>query len=140
MTAFALLLSRHQTDSGKFELAYGFLGLTIIAVWTLWDRRYKRIWQDYRSRGWSRIEGQFDEGEVIPMRRGRSKTIAGYEVWLGYEYKAEGDQAGVYRLPRGTKGDAEEAMRKLANQRIIVRVSPRNSTRSHVSDEDISFL
>jgi hypothetical protein len=130
---------RHQPGDGKFELFYGLFGLTIVAVWTLWVRHYSRIWVDYRSRGWQRVAGRFDDGEVVTMRKARSKTIAGYEVWLGYDYQAEGEQAGLYRLPRKSKEDAETALSRLANQHMTVRVAPRNPKRSHVS-EDLAAL
>jgi hypothetical protein len=74
-----------------------------LAATVLWDRRYRRRWLNYRSRNWKRIEGLFDEGEVITMKKGRSQDIAGYEVWLGYDYEAEEEQVGVYRLPRKTR-------------------------------------
>lgn len=138
MNAFALLLARQRNGSGSFELIYGLSGLGVIVAWTLWDRHYRRVWQDWRSRTWMRIEGQFDEGEVVVMRKARSQAIAGYQVWLSYEYKADGDQAGVYTLPCKTENEAEEALKRLSNRRIVVRVSPRKANRSHVSDEDIS--
>jgi hypothetical protein len=68
-----------------FDLLYGGVALTFLAGSVLWDRRYRRGWQNYRSRNWKRIDGRFDEGEVITMRKARSKSIAGYEVWLGYD-------------------------------------------------------
>jgi hypothetical protein len=140
MSAWSLVVFRRQPENLKFDLLYCGAMLAFLAVFVAWDRRYRRTWHNYRSRNWRRIEGLFDEGEVITMRKARSQTVAGYEVWLGYDYEAEGEQVGVYRLPRKTKDEAEAAPNKLANQRIVVRVSPRNSKRSFVSDEDLSAL
>ena len=65
------------------------------------------------------------------MRKGRSKTIAGYEVWLGYEYRAGGD----YSLPFRTKDEADAALRLLAIKTTVARAAPGQPKRSLVSDE-----
>jgi hypothetical protein len=140
MSVWTLILLRRPPENGTFDLLYGGAALTFLAVFVLWDRRYRTRWLNYRTRNWKRIEGVFDEGEVITMRKGRSESVAGYQVWLGYDYEADGEQAGLYRLPRKTKEEAEAALSKLAHQRVVVRVAPRNSKRSFVSDEDLSAL
>lgn len=140
MAVLILLLFRHQPENGVFGLLCGGAVLTFLAGSVLWDRRYRRRWQNYRSRNWKKIDGRFDKGEVITMRKARSKSIAGYEVWLGYDYEAEGQQVGVYRLPRKSKDEADTALSTLAHQRIVVRVAPGNPKRSFVSDEDLIAL
>jgi hypothetical protein len=140
MAILILLLFRHRPEDGMFDFLYGGVVLTFLAGSVLWDRRYRRRWQNYRSRNWKRIDGRFDEGEVITMRRARSKSIAGYEVWLGYDYEAGGEQVGVFRLPRKSKDDADAALSTLARQRILVRVDPDNPDRSFVSDDDLIAL
>jgi hypothetical protein len=115
-----------------FDLLYGGVVLTFLAGSVLWNRRYRRRWQNYRSRNWKRIDGRFDEGEVITMRKARSKSIAGYE--------AKGEQVGVFRLPRKSKDDADAALSTLAHQRIVVWVDPDNPDRSFVSDDDLIAL
>ena len=74
------------------------------------------------------------------VRKARSKSIAGYEVWLGYDYEAEAEQVGVFRLPRKSKDGADAALSTLAHQRIVVRVDPDNPDRSFVSDDDLIAL
>jgi hypothetical protein len=140
MAILILLLFRHRPENGMFDLLYGGVVLTFLAGSVLWDRRYRRRWQNYRSRNWKRIDGRFDEGEVITMRKARSKSIAGYEVWLAYDYEAEGERVGVFRLPRKSKDDADAALSTLAHQRLVVRVNPDNPDRSFVSDDDLIAL
>jgi hypothetical protein len=137
MAILIQLLFRHRPENGMFDLLYGGVVLTFLAGFVLWGRRYRRRWQNYRSRNWKRIDGQFDEGEVVTMRKARSKSIAGYEVWLGYGYEVEGEQVGVYRLPRKSKDDADAVLSTLAHQRVVVRVAPGKPNRSFVSDEDV---
>jgi len=115
MAILTLVLLRHQTENGMFDLFYFGAVLTSLAGYVLWDRRYRRKWQNYRSRNWKRIEGRFDEGEIITMRKARSKTIAGYEVWLSYDYEAEGEQVGLYRLARKTKDEADSTLEPVMN-------------------------
>jgi hypothetical protein len=74
------------------------------------------------------------------MLKGRSKSIAGYEVWLSYEYESEGEQFGLYTLPRKSQDEAVQTLSVLANQRIPVRVAPGKPRRSFVSDEDLTAL
>jgi Protein of unknown function (DUF3592) len=140
MAILILFLFRRRPENGMFDLLYGGVVLTFLAGSVLWDRRYRRRWQNDRSRNWKRIDGRFDEGEIITMRKARSKSIAGYEVWLGYDYEAEGEQVGVFRLPRKSKDDADAALSTLAHQRIVVRVDPDNPDRSFVSDDDLIAL
>jgi len=135
-----LILLRRDSGSGAFELVFGGAVFALIAAWTLWERVYARKWHEYRSRNWTRVEGQFDEGEVIAMRRARSQTISGYEVWLGYDYHAEGEQNGLYRVSEGRKHEADAALTALAHKRIVVRVNPRNPKRSFVSENDFEGL
>jgi hypothetical protein len=131
---------RRRPENLAFDLIYGVVVAMFLAAYVLWDRRYRRRWQDHRSRNWKRIDGQFDEGEVITMEKARSKTVAGYEVWLGYDYEAEGERVGVFTLPRESREDADAALTALANQRIVVRVDPRNPDRSFVSEDDLAAL
>ena len=78
------------------------------------------------------------------MRKGRSKKIAGYQVWFFYDYEADGDQGDLYTLPFSgefpTEQEAEEFRELVADQSIIVRVSPRRPKRSCVLDEDVKPL
>ena len=78
------------------------------------------------------------------MRKGRSGPISGYQVWVGYEYEADGDQIGIYTLPFSgefpTKEAAEEFRKLVADQSVIVCVSPRNPKRSCVLDDDVRPL
>lgn len=135
---FAVL---RKTEPLGFTLAYGGFIWAIVGGWVLWDRRYRRKWRARRASSWPKVDGRFDEGEIVTMMRGRSKTVAGYEVWLGYEYEAEGEQAGVFRLPEARdRTEAERLLRLLANQRVPVRVCPGKPDKSRVIDEDIQFL
>ncbi len=135
-----LVLLRHRRENGTFDLWYGGVVLTFLAGYTLWDRHYRRLWHNYRTRNWKKVDGRFDEGEVVTMLKGRSRTIAGYEVWLNCEYEAEGEQFGLYRLPLKSQDEAVQALSVLANQKIPVRVAPSKPGRSFVSDEDLTAL
>ncbi len=89
--------------------------------------------------------GRFDDGDIVPMMKGGTKVVAGYQVWLAYEYESEGTQVGIYTLPFScyefsSEKQAEECRRIVANAIIPVRVSPRNPKRSCVLDEDVKIL
>ena len=117
----------------------------VFAAATLWERRYRRAWIQSRARGWQQVVGRFDDGDIVRMRKGRSKAIAGYQVWLMYEYECKGAQVGIYTLPFSTyefssEAEAEECRRIVANQCVPVRISPGNPKRSCVLDEDVKSL
>ena len=108
------------------------------------EPRGQRRWQQARARAWRRVAGKFDEGEVITMRKGRSGEISGYKVWMGYEYREEEEDGGIYTLPVSgefeTIDEAERCRKVMAFQPITVRVSPRNPKKSCVFDQDITHL
>jgi hypothetical protein len=139
--ALSILLRREQ-GSPVFDFAFSAVGLALVAGLILWHRRYGRIWRQYRARDWRQVMGIFDEGEIVVMRKGESQAIAGYQVWLGYNYQADGEQTGLfYTLPFSgefpSKDEAEQWRRLVANQSIVVRVSPSNPKRSCVLDVDV---
>ena len=74
------------------------------------------------------------------MKKGRSETIAGYEVWMYYVYRVDGEQGGIYTLSFATKEEAEESRRLPAHQHIPVRVAPGRKNESRVLDEDLATL
>jgi hypothetical protein len=75
------------------------------------------------------------------MRKGRSETIAGYEVWMGYEYQVEGEQGGVYCYPEvASRDDAEATLKLFAHKNIAVRVNPNKPNRSYVLGNDVEQL
>jgi hypothetical protein len=137
MTTGLLMFFRQRSDSGFFELLYGCVILAFVAAWAAWDRSYRDKWHEFRSRNWTRVKGRFDEGELVTMRKGRSQTVSGYEVWLSYEYQVDGDQIGVFRLSERTEHEAEAAMKMMANREVTVRVNPRNPKKSFVVEEDL---
>lgn len=117
--------------------------LTLFAGFILWQRRYGRMWKQYRAKDWEQIAGEFDEGDIVAMRAGR--RVTGYQVLFGYYYDAEdagGEQCGLYTLPFfgkfPDKDTAEQCRVKVANRKISVRVSPRNPKHSCVLDQDVS--
>ena len=134
--------------SGKGSLVFDFAGsaviFTLIFGMVLWDRRYRRKWQQFRARNWRQVAGRLDEGEIVPMLKGRSSTISGYQIWFGYDYEAGGEQVGIYTLPFSgefrTQEEAEVFRKLAADQSVIVRVSPRNPKRSCILDEDVGPL
>jgi Protein of unknown function (DUF3592) len=136
-----LLLARNPGPLW-FDLAYSAAISLLLAAFILWDRRYRRHWQQYRARNWAQVMGRFDEGEVVTMFKGRSKTIAGYEVMFVYQYDRDGEQDGAYRLPfygeYKTQDEAEEYRKRIADAQVPVRVSPRNPKRSCVLDDDVA--
>ena len=128
-------------------LSFVYLGMTLawVASIILWTQRgYGRRWQQFRGRSWRQISGKFDDGEIVAMRKGRSRKIAGYQVWLGYDYLADGEQTGLYTLPFVGEFPSEEVAEKYrkqaANRDVVVRVSPRNPKNSCVFDEDVRLL
>jgi hypothetical protein len=128
-----------------FSLVCLVMMLGWVALFILWTRRgYGRRWQQFRARSWRQIAGRFNDGEIVTMRKGGSGKIAGYQVWLEYDYAADGDQTGLYTLP--FVGDfpseevAEKYRKRAANQDVAVRVSPSNPKHSCVFDEDVRFL
>jgi hypothetical protein len=140
-TTIALLNSGRDAPS-IFVLWYFVVCFALIAVVVLWHLRYRRKWRQVRAQDWHQVSGKFDEGEIVTMRKGRAGPISGYQIWLGYDYEADGEQVGLYTLPFSgefpNKDAAEQCRVKVANRAIIVRVSPRNPKRSCVLDEDVS--
>jgi hypothetical protein len=148
-SAVALILVRAAPARGHNVLMFDFVYLGVMLGWValfiLWIRRgYGRKWQQGRARSWRQIAGRLDDGKIVTMRKGRSGKIAGYQVWLGYDYLADGEQTGLYTLPFvgefPTEEVAEEYRRLAANRSVPVRVSPRNPKRSCVLDEDVRLL
>jgi len=142
--AFILLWATPIRDHNELIFDFVCLGvmLGLAALLILWHLRYRRKWQQLRAKDWQQLSGKFDEGEIVTMRKRRAGPISGYQVWLGYDYEAEGEQVGLYTLPFfgefSNKDVAEQCRMKVANRAIIVRVSPRNPKRSCVLDQDVS--
>ena len=93
------LLLRHAAESTIFPLGYFSAILVLVIGFILWDRRYRRAWQQFRARNWPQVAGKFDEGEIVTMRKGRSGVISGYQVWLGHDYEGDGEETALYTLP-----------------------------------------
>jgi hypothetical protein len=144
MQTASFLLFRHDTRSLVFDFAYSAVIFTLIFGMVLWDRRYGRKWQQFRARNWRQVTGKLDEGDIVPLLKGRSRTISGYQIWFGYDYEVDGEQVGIYTLPFfsefRTKEEAEVFRKLAADQSVIVRVSPRNPKRSCILDEDVRPL
>jgi len=146
--AVALILIRAtplRDHHGLFSFVCYAAVLGWIALFILWTQRgYARRWQQFRARSWQELAGKFDEGEIVTMRKGRSGKITGYQVWLGYDYFAGGEQSGLYILPFvgefPTEEVAEKCRRKAGNRDVAVRVSPLNPKRSCVLDQDVRLL
>jgi len=143
--AFILLWATPSRDHNGpiFDLVCSGVMLGWVALFILWIRRgYGRRLEQFRARSWPQIAGRFDDGEIVTIRKGGSGKIAGYQVWFGYE--ADGDQTGLYSLPFvgefSSEEVAEKYRKKVANQDVIVRVSPRNPKHSCVFDEDVRLL
>jgi hypothetical protein len=124
-----------------FDLFFGLIVICIVIALILWDRRYRRRWQQFRAEDWPPVEGIFvlGEGEVVTMRRGSSKTIAGYEARLYYEYQCSGEQDGIYAQFFPTKAEAEAFLKILQGQKVPVRVKPGKSSKSCILDRDVEF-
>jgi hypothetical protein len=135
----SFMLDRHAATP-IYDLSYSVLLLGIVVALILWDRRYRRKWQQARARKWPKVSGLFDEGEIVTMRRGRSDTIAGYDVYLGYSYQANGEQTGLYTCFFSTEEAAQAVRERLGNRAVAVRVAPGNPRKSRVLDEDLSEL
>jgi hypothetical protein len=129
-------------DDPMFTLFYGLVVGCILILFVLWDRRYRRQWQQFRAKDWPKVEGVFvpDEGEIVTMRRGSSKSIAGYEAQLYYEYRFNGEQYGIFRRFFSGHSEAESFLRLLDGQKISVRVNQRNPSKSCIMDQDLEPL
>jgi hypothetical protein len=119
--------------------------VVLVAVVIQWTQGgYGRRWQQFRARSWRQIAGKFDGGEIVTMQKSRSGKITGYQVWLGYDYLADGAQTGLYTLPFAgefpSREAAEKYRKRAANRDVVVRVSPRDPKRSCVSDEGVRLL
>jgi hypothetical protein len=139
---FTEIAALKRGDDPTFGLYFGLGVYCIVILLILWDRRYRREWQQFRARDWPKVEGIFvsGEGEVVTMRRGSSKTIAGYEVHHYYEYQCDGEQYGIYKRFFSTKPEAEAFLKLLDGQRTPVRVRPGKPSRSNILDRDVEAL
>jgi hypothetical protein len=138
---FTIIAIVHQSEPLVFILFQFALPLLILAGVMLWYLRYQRKWRQFRARNWAEVQGSLDEGEVVTMFRGRTKTIAGYQVWFGYDYEGSGDDLDLFVLPFfgefHTKEEAEACRQSLAHRSVPVRVSPRKRKRSRILDRDV---
>jgi hypothetical protein len=130
------------SDRVLFQLALWVVGFGNVTLWILWNNDYRRRWTQHRAREWQSVSGKFDEGAIVPRMGGRSGV--GYEVRLGYDYRADGEQVGICKLPfygvfSNEKG-AEGCRQLVTNRNIAVHVSPRDPKRSAVLDEDVKLL
>jgi hypothetical protein len=148
-SAVAVILVWATPMRGRNDLIFDVACLAAMLGWVtlfiLWIRRgYGRRWQQFRARSWRQIASSFDDGEIVTMRKGRSSKIAGCQVWLGYDYLADGEQTGLYTLPFvgefPTEDVAEKYRKRAANRNVVVRVSSRNPKHSCVFDEDVRLL
>jgi hypothetical protein len=73
----------------------------------------------------------------VTMRRGSSKTIAGYAARLYYEYQCAGEQDGIYTRFFPTRAEAEAFLKILEGQKVPVRVRPRKASKSYILDRDV---
>jgi len=116
------------------------LGMGALAGVILWDLRYRRVWQQSRAGKWQQSEGRFLSGSVIAMRAGRSEEVVEFEVRMDYQYDAGKRMAGVYRRSVPTREAAEAYLKRLANQRITVRIPNGRVSDSRVLDKDVDAL
>ncbi len=128
----------HPSPAISYNFIFAGVCACVVLVLIAWERRYRRQWQAFRARNWRRVIGKFDEGEIITMLKGRSKEIAGYKVLLMYDYEAEGKQCGDYWSEEMTQQQAEFILGRLANRSVTVRVSPDDTAKSIVLDEDLA--
>jgi hypothetical protein len=137
-----LSVIRGSGESPVFAICYGIAVGFIVAIYILWDRRYRRKWEQFRARGWARVEGEFlpGSGETVRMMKGRSEDVAGFEAWLDYRYQDGAELEGTYRRFFGTKQEAQGLIALLEGQRIPVSVSPRKPSISRVLDSDVDQL
>jgi len=134
-----LLAGRH--DSSGFELIWGLTGTLVVVIWIAWDRSWHRKYQQWIARAWPVAIGKFNEGEVIPMLKGRSKEIAGYVVCINYKYASGISYHGVYFTREfSTEEEAEECLQRLENQSIPVRTYPQKPQKSRIRDSDLAPL
>ena len=143
LTASCLVL-RHGVEPPLFTLAYFVVILIVVIGFILWDRRYRRAWQQFRARNWPAVAGKFDKGENVTMRKAKSHTISGYQVWIGYSCEGNREETGFYTLPFSgefpTEEEAEKSRKSLAHKSVIVRVSPRHPKHSCILDNDVRPL
>jgi hypothetical protein len=134
-----IFVARPDEPLGATVLMTILVGIGVTAV-ILWNRRYRRVWEQYRGGRWPKAVGRFSSGEVITMLTARTQQPAGYEVWMEYEYKAGQQMEGLYKRPVSTREAGEAYIKRLVNQSIPVRVAPRRPSTSCVLDHDVDAL
>ena len=113
----------------------------VVAGIILWDRRYRRVWEQFRAEQWPPSEGHFSSGEVITMMTARSKQITEFEVRMYYQYEAGRTTGkGIYKRLLPTREAAEAYVERLAKQRIQVRIANGRPSVSCVLDKDVDTL
>jgi hypothetical protein len=123
-----LFVTKGRNESPIFDLYFAIAVAGMLAIFVLWDRRYRPKWHPFRARNWLQAEGQFlpGSGELVTMRKGRSRDIAGFEVWLDYGYQSGDKLEGTNRRFFRTKSEAQALIARLEGQRILVTYRPEN--------------
>ena len=139
LSEIAFVLKRGNNDP-PYTLVFCLIAAFVL--FDLWNRRYRHKWQQFRAKDWPIVEGVFvsGEGEVVAMRKGSSKKIAGYQAQLYYEYQCDGERGGIYTRFFSTTPEAEAFVKLLEGKKIPVRVRQQKPSKSHILDRDVELL
>ena len=139
LTEIAFALKRGNDPPPYFLV---FCLIVFFILLNLWNRRYRREWQQFRAKDWPIVEGIIvsGEGEIVTMTKGSSNKIAGYEAQVYCEYQCDGEHGGIYTRFFSTAPEAEAFVKLLEGKKIPVRVKQQKASRSYILDRDVELV
>lgn len=123
---------------GFMSSVIGFISIGVV----LWNRGYWYAWRQFRARQWPQVQGRFSSGKVVALMKGRTNSIAGYQLWLHYEYRAGKGLSGngLYKRTFDRREDAEAWLNRIKGQKFPVRMARNQPSVSCLLEQDLAFL
>lgn len=137
MFAVALALIGNRNEPPVVTVFMTLIVGVVVTAVILWQRRYRRVWEQTRAQNWPQGEGRFFSGEVVPLLTGRSQRVAAFEIQMRYQYEAGRTLTGTYKRVFPTKEAAEAFIKRLDGQRVSVRIANGRPSLSCVLDKDV---
>jgi len=115
-----------------------FVGILLVASFFL-NRTVYRMWARWSARNWQTVPGKFKQGEVVSLVTGRRAVFV---VRIEYDYSGGRLSSDLHPYLRDFSSyqEAEQCLKRLQNQSILVRIAPNKPEKSQVLDSDLTSL